>query len=65
MRGETIVRWRRALLGVRTLERSVQLHGAGTRARRVRLQAPLVLLNMRFAAVLDGVDRGELRARCA
>ena len=56
---------RRPCRGVRTLEKSVQLHGARFGARGVGLQASLVLLDLRFAAVLDGVDRGTARARHA
>ena len=65
MSGVAGVRRPRALLGVRTLEKSVQLHGAGIRTRGVGFQASLVLLDLRFAAVLDGVDRGTARARRA
>ena len=53
--------WPRALLGIRTFEQSVELYGARVRARGVRLQAPLVLLDLRLAVILDDVDRGTAR----
>ena len=61
VRGDTYVRRLRALLDIRTLEQFGELHGAGVWAGGVGLQAPLVLFDLRFAAVFDGVDRRTAR----